>query len=78
MRAAVESIRQKGAAHIVVAVPVAARETCAAFREITDSIICAETPDPFRAVGLWYDIFDQTSDDEVRELLERSRVGSPS
>jgi putative phosphoribosyl transferase len=78
MRAAVESIRQKGAAHIVVAVPVAARETCAAFREITDAIICAETPDPFRAVGLWYDVFDQTSDDEVRELLERSRAGSPS
>jgi len=70
MRAAVAALRQEGPSKIVVAVPVAARETCDAFRDIADEIVCAETPEPFQAVGLWYDDFSQTTDDEVHDLLE--------
>jgi putative phosphoribosyl transferase len=73
MRAAVAALRNERPAKIVVAVPVAAAETCAAFRDIADEIICAETPEPFRAVGLWYEDFSQTTDDEVHELLEHSQ-----
>jgi predicted phosphoribosyltransferase len=73
MRAAALAIRELNPARIVVAVPVAAEETCDAFRDVVDEIICGVTPKPFHAVGLWYDDFSQTSDDEVRELLsERS------
>ncbi|HEY2854934.1 MAG TPA: phosphoribosyltransferase [Gemmatimonadaceae bacterium] len=76
MRAAVAALRQEGPARVVVAVPVAAPETCDAFRDITDDIVCAVTPEPFHAVGLWYDDFSQTTDDEVHDLLERSRAVS--
>jgi len=69
MRAAVLAIRQESPASIVVAVPVAAAETCDEFRGIVDDIVCAETPDPFYAVGLWYANFTQTTDDEVHDLL---------
>jgi len=69
MRAAVLALRQLGPARIVVAVPTAAQETCDAFRDIADEIVCAQTPEPFLAVGAWYDDFTQTTDDEVRELL---------
>jgi predicted phosphoribosyltransferase len=73
MRAAALAIRELNPARIVVAVPVAAEETCDAFRDVVDEIICGVTPKPFHAVGLWYDDFSQTSDDEVRDLLsERS------
>jgi putative phosphoribosyl transferase len=72
MRAAVEALRQEGAVRVVVAVPIAPPETCDAFREIVDDIVCAQTPEPFYAVGLWYEDFSQTSDEEVRELLEQS------
>jgi predicted phosphoribosyltransferase len=57
----------------VVAVPVAAGDTCDAFRSIVDEVVCAMTPEPFHAVGLWYEDFSQTSDEEVRELLEESQ-----
>jgi len=78
MRAAVAALRKDNPSRIVVAVPVAAPETCDAFRSVADQIICAETPEPFEAVGLWYDDFSQTTDDEVFELLERSRTrGAP-
>jgi len=72
MRAAVLAIRQERPARIVVAVPVAAAETCEEFLSIVDDIICAETPAPFYAVGLWYEDFSQTTDDEVHELLTRA------
>ena len=72
MRAAVVALRKENPSRIVVAVPVAAPETCDAFRDITDDIICAETPERFEAVGLWYDDFSQTTDDEVRDLLSRA------
>jgi predicted phosphoribosyltransferase len=69
MRAAALAIRELKPARIVVAVPVAAEETCDAFRDVVDEVICGVTPRPFHAVGVWYDDFSQTSDDEVRELL---------
>jgi predicted phosphoribosyltransferase len=72
MRAAVQALRQEGARKIVIAVPVAPPETCEAFRDEVDDIICAVTPEPFRAVGIWYADFSETTDDEVRELLARA------
>jgi predicted phosphoribosyltransferase len=75
MRAAVAALRQEHPARIVVAVPIAASSTCAEFREEVDEIVCARTPEPFRAVGLWYDDFTQTTDEEVRYLLGRAREG---
>jgi putative phosphoribosyl transferase len=57
---------------VVVAVPVAAEQTCDEFRDNVDDIVCAVTPKPFHAVGLWYEDFSQTSDEEVRELLARA------
>src|SRR5215204_4880212 len=72
MRAAVLALREKSPAWIVVAVPVAAAETCDEFRDWVDDIVCAETPDPFYAVGLWYEDFSQTTDEEVHDLLRRA------
>jgi predicted phosphoribosyltransferase len=72
MRAAVAALRRQGPAHIVVAVPVGAPETCDDFQEETDETICARTPDPFWGVGLWYEDFSQTTDAEVRDLLQRA------
>ena len=69
MRAAVEALRAEGPAHIVVAVPTAAIETCEELADLVDDVVCASTPEPFVAVGLWYDDFSQTDDDEVRALL---------
>jgi putative phosphoribosyl transferase len=74
MRAAVEALRQEQPARIVVAVPVAAPEICDALAEVADEIVCAITPRPFAAVGLWYDNFAQTTDEEVHDLLARSRA----
>ncbi|MFL5637778.1 MAG: phosphoribosyltransferase family protein, partial [Gemmatimonadaceae bacterium] len=78
MRAAVQALRQEGASKIVVAVPVAPPETCAAFREEVDDIVCAVTPEPFQAVGIWYANFNETTDDEVRDLLARAEREIPS
>lgn len=72
MRAAVAALRQQGPARIVVAVPVGAPETCAEFQAEADEAICARTPDPFYAVGLWYRDFSQTTDEEVRDLLDQA------
>ena len=77
MRAAVAALRLEEPARIVVAVPVAAAETCHAFESIADDIVCAATPESFQAVGLWYEDFSQTTDDEVRELLARSHLVAP-
>jgi putative phosphoribosyl transferase len=71
MRAAVEALRQQHPAKIIVAVPVAAPDTYHAFKRIADEMVAVMTPESFRAVGLWYDDFAQTSDEEVRELLGR-------
>jgi predicted phosphoribosyltransferase len=69
MRAAVEALREEGARRIVVAVPVAPIDTCEAMKDEVDEIVCAVTPEPFRAVGIWYADFGETTDEEVRELL---------
>ena len=73
MQAAVLAIRQQQPLYVVVAVPVGARDTCAALRQQADDVICAETPEPFRAVGLWYQEFPQATDEEVCALLEEAR-----
>jgi len=72
MRAALTALRRKDPAREIVAVPVGAWETCAEFRNEADDVVCARVPDPFYAVGLWYRDFSQTTDEEVRELLERA------
>lgn len=72
MMVAVSALREEKPARIVVAVPVASPDTCAAMRRAADDVVCSMTPEPFQAVGLWYDDFSQTSDEEVHELLERA------
>jgi|SRR5919112_3552780 predicted phosphoribosyltransferase len=72
MRAAIQALRQQQPAQIVVAVPTASPETCDELRTDVDDVICAVTPEPFYAVGLWYEDFSQTSDEEVRDLLARA------
>jgi putative phosphoribosyl transferase len=72
MRAAVEGLRKQDPKEIVVAVPTAAIETCAMFRDLVEDVICAHTPRPFYGVGAWYEDFAQTTDEEVRDLLARA------
>jgi len=71
MLAATRAVRQQGPARLAVAAPVGSIEACEEFRRDVDEILCAATPQPFHAVGIWYEDFAQTSDEEVRELLER-------
>jgi predicted phosphoribosyltransferase len=75
MRAAVRALRDLGPARVVVAVPVAAEATCQEFADEVDQVVCALTPEPFYAVGFWYEDFSQTTDEEVRDLL--ARAGRP-
>jgi predicted phosphoribosyltransferase len=72
MLAAVRALRKQQPVRIVVAVPTASPDTCELLKTEADEVICAMTPEPFHAVGLWYDDFSQTNDEEVRELLARS------
>lgn len=73
MRAAVNALRKMRPARIIVAAPVAARETCESFKEDVDSTcVCVITPQPFYGVGLWYEDFSQTSDEEVCYLLRQA------
>ena len=72
MRAAVLAVRRLHPARVVVAVPVGAWEACQDLREVADEVVCAFTPEPFGAVGLWYADFSQTTDAEVRQLLARA------
>jgi putative phosphoribosyl transferase len=69
MSAAIKALREKHPARVIAAVPVAAPETCSVMAEEADEMVCAMTPEPFIAVGVWYRDFSQTSDAEVRELL---------
>jgi predicted phosphoribosyltransferase len=71
MRAAIAAVRQQQPTRIVVAVPTASPDTCEALKAEADDVVCAMTPEPFLAVGHWYEDFTQTTDDEVRELLAR-------
>jgi len=72
MEAAIAAVKQYQPARVVVASPVGAPETCCRLRALADDVICLETPDQFQAVGLWYERFDQTSDEEVIDLLRRA------
>jgi putative phosphoribosyl transferase len=72
MRAAVAALRQQSPARIVVAVPVGSAETCAELQQEADEVVCFRTPEPFYAVGIWYDNFAQTTDNEVRHLLQQA------
>jgi predicted phosphoribosyltransferase len=72
MHAAIRALRQQQPGRIVVAVPTASPETCDELKKEVDEVVCATTPDPFYAVGLWYEDFSQTTDEEVRELLAQS------
>jgi predicted phosphoribosyltransferase len=72
MRAAVHALRDMHPARIVVAVPTGAASTCRDLQREADEVVCLMTPEPFYAVGLWYENFEQTTDQEVRDLLQRS------
>ena len=72
MLAAARAVRPKKPKRIIVAVPVASRDACEEFRRLVDDVICADTPEPFYSVGAWYEDFLQTSDTDVRQLLERA------
>lgn len=72
MRAAAAAIRHYDPAFITVAVPVGSEEICSQLKGEVDEVICGQTPEPFHAVGSWYSSFSQVSDDEVRQLLDRS------
>ena len=71
MRAAVWAVREHHPARIVVAAPVAAEEACQEFQAEADEVVCVQTPWNFEGVGHWYEDFSQTSDEEVRDLLEQ-------
>jgi putative phosphoribosyl transferase len=74
MRAAAVAVKQQEPERLIVAVPVAAPETCDELRNEVDDVVCALTPEPFQAIGLWYEDFAQTTDEEVRELLANARA----
>src|ERR1700680_2114378 len=74
MHAAIAALRQQKPTRIVVAVPTASPETCEEMKTKADDVICAITPEPFQAVGRWYQDFSQTTDEEVEALLSRRNV----
>ena len=78
MRAAVRALRQMQPARIVVAAPVAAAETCRSLATEADEVVCVSTPEQFHAVSMWYQEFSQTTDEEVRTLLEASAHVAPA
>ncbi len=69
LEAAILALRQHAPARIVVAVPVGPRDTCARLARMADEVVCVSMPEPFTAVGLWYEEFTQTTDEEVQRLL---------
>lgn len=76
MRAAVQAVRQLRPGRVTVAVPVGARESCDALESVADDVVCVRTPEPFRAVGLWYSEFPQTSDEEVGSVLAQRQTAA--
>jgi predicted phosphoribosyltransferase len=76
MKAAVEAVKKLGPSRVVVAVPVGAPSTCEELKEVADEVVCARTPEPFSAVGQWYEEFSQTTDEEVRALLKEHVSGT--
>jgi putative phosphoribosyl transferase len=77
MRAAIETLKQEHPAKIVVATPVGAPQTCEELSQLVSQVICAQTPEPFYGVGYWYQNFEQTSDQEVHDLLAQARHPQP-
>ena len=77
MRAAVIAVRQQQPARVVIAIPVAAPATCEELAALVDELVCISQPEAFLAVGLWYDHFTQTTDEEVRDLLVRATEAFP-
>lgn len=73
MRAAAAALSQRDPERLVIAVPIAAPEACRELKVEVDEIVCAMTPEPFWAVGYWYQNFDETTDEEVQNLLEGAR-----
>lgn len=77
MRAAVSALKRLEPAKIIVAAPVAARETCGSFKTVVDSTcVCEMSPEPFDGVGRWYGDFSQTTDDEACYLLKQAKQRS--
>lgn len=74
MRAAIKALRKLAPAKIIVAVPVADKGMCEKMQPLTDKLVCPMRPTQFYAVGAWYEDFSQTEDDEVRDLLKKSRL----
>jgi predicted phosphoribosyltransferase len=72
MFAAIEALRKQNPARIVVSVTTASPDTCEEMKKKADNVICAITPEPFHAVGRWYQDFSQTTDEEVAELLAQA------
>lgn len=77
MRVAVIAVRQKLPARVIVAVPVAARDACREMKQQADDVVCVQTPFHFEGVGQWYEDFEQTTDEEVRALLEQGAKFGP-
>ena len=78
MQAAVTALRRLEPARIVVAVPVGAQETCDRLGRFADEVVCLIAPEPFQAVGLWYEEFTQTTDEEAKALLTRAKPSEPA
>jgi predicted phosphoribosyltransferase len=77
MRAAVAAVKTKNPAKVIIAVPVAAPDTCSDFGSEVDEVMCVATPEPFYGVGAWYEDFSQTTDKEVCDLLDRATKIKP-
>ena len=77
MKAAIAALRSQNPARIIVAVPTASPETCQELKSTADEIVCAITPEPFYAVGFSYEDFEQTTDSEVRALIQTAATRSP-
>ena len=78
MQAAITALRRLGPSRIVVAVPVGSLETCERLRRFADEVVCLIAPEPFQAVGLWYEEFTQTTDDEAKRLLTPAERAEPA
>jgi predicted phosphoribosyltransferase len=73
LKAAIMSIRKKGARTIIVAVPVGPPDTVQKFSRLADRVVCLQMPEPFYAIGEFYDDFEQTEDEEVIKLLKMNK-----
>jgi putative phosphoribosyl transferase len=76
MQAAARAVGQHAPAHLIAAVPVGTRDACEALRNEVDEVVCPLQPEPFGAVGLYYEHFEQVEDEQVRDLLEATRSAS--